>query len=123
MINHKWIMIQPLRTNWPVPDPNEPWTNNSFANMSRLLRAEAYHLDSSNIPMNADIYFISSYDIALVQREIDFVKHVKSLGKKVVIAFSQDLLFLYGTGLIYNNVLYTDLIKECDLVLTGISPE
>lgn len=123
MINHKWCVIQPLRTRWKCPDSKSLWSNNSFANISRLLRADAYHIDDNDIPLDADIYFLSSFDIALIKKEIDFIKKVKSLGKKVVMAFSQDLRFLFGSGLMYDGVLYTDLMKECDLVLSGISNE
>lgn len=122
-MNKKWTLIQPLRAQWPIPNPNHPWDNNVFYTISKLLKANAFHIESSDIEMTSDIYFLVSFDIALIEKEILFVKKLHDFGKKVVVAFSQDFRFMVGDGLVDEKTgyMYTDLVKEADLTISGVS--
>lgn len=121
----KWTIIQPLRTQWDIPplerDPNF-YDNNAFYTISRLLRADAYHIDCPVINEDSDIYFLIAFDPALMLKELNFIRKMKAMGKKVVLAFSQDYRFLIGDALVSpEGVLYTDLVKEADLTMAGVS--
>jgi len=121
-MNKKIIYIQPLQTSWKVPPLNAKWDNNTFYSFSRLLRADSYHINH-NIPLDADIYVICSYDIALIDKEIEFFKRVKSLGKKTVLSFSQDFRFLTGRFLVndLSGNHFGELCKYSDIILSGMS--
>ena len=122
MIEKKWTCIQPLRTSWTAPNISTPWSNNPFHNDSKLLRANAYHIDSIDIEMDSDVYLLISYDIGNLEKEIKLVKELKSKGAKIVIGFSFDLRFLIGDGLLSpSGTLYTALCKEVDIILSGVS--
>jgi len=123
MNNLKHILIQPLRTSWKAPNLNIPWDNNSFFTLSKLLQADAYHIESPNIDLNANIYWMCSFDIGLLKKEIEFAKRIKELNKKFILSFSQDLRFLLGNFLVNDEgIHYGDLCNYADVILAGMNP-
>ena len=120
----KWIWISPLQGYAPPP----PLTNNDYTIDSeyvfrRFIQASAYHIDYSlnnQIPLDADIYVIVSFDIGNLEKEIEFAKQVKANGKKLIVCYSADLRFLIGNCLISpRGTLYTELCKYADVILSG----
>jgi hypothetical protein len=120
----KWVVIHPLQTNWGIPDVNHPWGIDPFYQISRLTRAPGYHVTDSNIDMTANVYFLISFDISLINKEIEFVRQVHANGGKVVVAFSQDNRFFTGDHLVSNEgTSYIDLVNEADLTISGVSED
>lgn len=120
----KWTWITPLNTTWNPPDPNEGYTIDAERNFTRLIRANAFHIDCENIDMTSDIYVLVQFDINNIEKEIEFVKKIKSLDKKFVLCYSADLRFLLGNCFVSKKgTLYTELCKYADVILSGTSTD
>jgi len=121
----KWTWITALQTNWTAPSPYEVYTIDAERNFTRLLQADAFHIDyNESINMNSDIYVIVSFWINNLDKEIALAKKLKSLNKKVVICYSADLRFLIGNCFISpEGTLYTELCKYADVILSGTGKE
>lgn len=126
-LNKKVIVIQALRDHWDAPPINEPWSNFCDRNLTRLLQCSAWHLEhfeAGLVPLDADVYTMCSFDVSLLDREIEMVKKLKSLGKKVIVGFSADLRFLIGNCLMSpTGTIYTELCKHVDLIMSAASPD
>lgn len=122
-LNKKWTWITPLM-GWDCPPLHEPYTRDNGRVMSRLLRANAFSLKYPNtkeIELDSDIYVIISFDIKMLDKEIEFAKKLKGLGKKIVICMSADYRWLNGENLISpNGKLYTELAEYADVILSGV---
>jgi len=120
----KWILVQPSHRGGGLSPQNMQWTNDSFRMLSKQFNAPCYHILDENIPLHADAYIICSFDIALIEKEIEFVKKVKENGAKVLVGFSQDLRFLIGSNLLLpSGTLYTELCKDVDIISSGVNPK
>jgi len=126
-VDRKWIMIDPtmvLDKGYPAPEINEPWTNNSFINNCRLLRAEKYHILCPQLQeTKADAYLLISVIDNNLDEEIEFVKKVHKDGGKVVLAISADARYNTGIGLmcLKTGTVFTDLCDEVDAICSGVS--
>jgi hypothetical protein len=119
----RWTLINPTYKNGIQFLSEAVWCNDSFYNLSRLFDAKLYHITDSNIDETADAYFIPNFDIALIDKEIEFAKKMKARGAKILAAYSQDVRFLHGGGLINNDgTLYTGLCEVADVISSGVNP-
>ncbi len=124
MENKSWILIQPTHHGGEISPVNMGWTNDSFRMLSKQFNAPCYHITDPNIPLTADGYIICSFDINLIEMEIEFVKQVHAQGGKTVVGFSQDLRFLTGGALLNERgSLYTSLCEVTDAISSGVNPE
>lgn len=117
----KWTWITPLQTSWNPPDVNEGYTIDAERNFTRLIRANAFHIDyNEQIDLSSDIYVIVQFDINNLEKEVEFAKKIKDLGKKLVVCYSADLRFLLGNCFVSpRGMLYTELCKYADVILSG----
>jgi len=126
-LDKKWVWITPLQTTWKAPQSNEPFTQDSDRNFTRLVQADAYHInyfERNEIPMDADIYVLASFDIGNLDKEIIFAQKIKELGKKLIVCYSADLRFLLGNCFISSTGnLYTELCKYADVILSGVGED
>ena len=121
-LDKKWTFITPLRTHFDAPPIDEPYSIDVDRCLCRLLRSNAYHIDyGEDIDMSSDIYIIESFDISNIEKEIQFAKKLKSLGKKIIVGFSADYRFLLGDCLISpSGTHFSELCKEVDVILSGM---
>lgn len=121
-LDKKWIWITPLRTKWSPPPLDEAYTIDVERVFTKFVRASAYHIDySDDIDMTGDIYVIVQFDISNLEKEIEFAKKVKALGKKLIVCYSADMRFLIGNCFISpQGTLYTELGKYADVILSGM---
>jgi len=125
IIDKTCAIIQPTHSGGQLSPQNMSWTNDSFRMLSKQFNAPCYHIgEGKNIPLNKDFYILCSFDITIIQKEIEFVNEVHKNGGKVLSGFSQDLRFLNGGALLnHQGYLYTDLCEVSDAVSSGINPE
>jgi len=124
MIAEKWIILQPTYHNGIISPQNLGWTNDPFLITSKFLKAPLYNIKDQNIPLDYDIYWLIQYSIDDLEKEIAFVKQIKSLGKKTFLSFSHDLRFANGSGLMNaNGLLWTELCKYVDGIGSGVSDD
>lgn len=122
--NEKWIIIQPTHQGGQLSLQSMPWTNDSFRMLSKQFDAPCFHILDENIPLDADAYIICSFDINLIEKEIEFTKKVQANGAKVLVGFSQDLRFLTGGALLnHDGFMYTSLCEVADVISSGLNPE
>ncbi len=120
----KWTVINPTHHHGKLVQEYMMWSNDSFDNLSRLLNAKLYHILDEDIDKEADAYFIANFDINLVDKEIEFAKQMKDRGAKILAAYSQDVRFLHGQGLLNNNgTLWTGLAEVADVISSGINTD
>ena len=118
----KFVIIQPTHHHGKLVPEYMLWSNDSFDNLSRLLNAKLYHILDSDIDREADAYFIANFDINLIEKEIEFAKQMKERGAKIIAAYSQDVRFLHGQGLMSDNgTLWTGLSEIADVISSGIN--
>jgi hypothetical protein len=90
--------------------------------LSKQFKAPCYHILDANIPLDADGYMICSFDINLIEKEIEFVKKVQANGAKVIVGFSQDMRFLHGGALMSSSgTLWTSLCEVADVISSGVN--
>jgi hypothetical protein len=118
----KWYILQPIYGGkWSIPDKNTSWSNDCNITLGKLLQAPANHFSNNDIDFSADIYFIIIFGIDHYEKELELIKKLKSLGKKVILTFSADMRFLTGEGLLgHTGINYTDLCAEADLIISGV---
>jgi hypothetical protein len=122
--NKKVILIQPSHHNGELSSQDQLPTNDSFRQISRQFQAPCWHITDQNIPLSADLYIICSFDINLIEMEIELVKQIHAQGGKTIIGFSQDLRFLTGGALLNEKgSLYTSLCEVTDAISSGVNPE
>ncbi len=117
MVEEKWTIIQPTHIDKRLIPSDAEWSNDSFNNLSKLFQARLYHINHDaidDIEEDSDVYFLISYNINLIDKEIDFLKRMKEKGAKTIVGFSQDRRFLLGHGL--TNVFGTSYIDLCEVV-------
>jgi len=123
----KWIIIQPLKGTGQdihIPPVTEAWSPNPFRNLARLLQCKQYHIEDTNIDMTGDIYYFINFDCELFEKEIALMKVLKELNKKIIYAFSQDMRFLIGNGLMNSRgTLYSEICELADVIFGGTSQE
>jgi len=123
-IKEKWAIVQPTHSGAQLIPSHANWSNDSFHNLSRIFQAPLYHINEENIPLDFDVYHLCNFDIELIEKEIEFIKKVKSNGAKVIIGFSQDMRFLHGGGLLSSNgTLYTALCEAADGITSGCNAD
>lgn len=123
MVKEKWLILNPTHHNGGIAPTNLGWTNDSFLNASKFFQAPLYNI-SNNIPLGFDVYWFVQYAIGDIEKEIEFMKKVKSTGAKVFLTFSHDLRFLHGSGMMNESgLLWTELCKYTDGIGSGISDE
>jgi len=125
MIKHsdkRWYILQPVYGGkWSIPDASLPWTNDCNIALGRLLQAPASHFSNEDIDLTADIYYMIIFNVDHYEKELELIKKLKSLNKKVILTFSADMRFLTGEGLLgHQGINYTDLCAEADLVISGV---
>lgn len=120
-LSKKWTWITPLHTSWNPPAINEGYTIDVERSFTRLVRANAFHIDyNDKIDMTSDIYVLVQFDIGNFEKEVEFAKKIKSMGKKFILCYSADLRFLLGNQFIsQTGLLYTELCKYADVILSG----
>lgn len=124
MKNLNWVMVNPTHRNGRTVRKEMMWSNDSFDNLARLLGAKLYHILDANIDEMADAYYIANFDINLIEKEIEFAKKMKVRGAKILAAYSQDVRFLHGAGLVNDNgTLWTGLAEVADVISSGINPD
>jgi hypothetical protein len=118
----KWYILQPVYGGkWGIPDINTPWTNDSNITLGKLLQAPANHFSNDDIDFSADIYILIIFGTGHYPKELELIKKLKSLNKKIIIAFSADDRFQTGAGLLNSDGLnYTDLCSEADLIWSAL---
>ena len=123
MIQEKWAIIQPVERGGYIQPLNSAWTNHSFKNVSQILQGALYHT-TENIPLHFDAYYMVSYDIGLIGREIEIFNNIKKAGKKSFLTFSHDMRFLSGAYLYnQNGEIYTDLCAVADVIGSGVGTD
>jgi hypothetical protein len=118
----KWYILQPVYGGkWGIPDKGLPWSNDCNITLGKLLQAPGGHFSNDDIDFTADIYFMIIFGVGHYEKEIELIKKLKSLGKKVILTFSADMRFLTGEGLLGDTgINYTDLCAEADLIISGV---
>lgn len=118
----KWYILQPVYGGkWGIPDKNIPWSNDCNITLGKLLQAPGNHFSNDDIDFDADIYYMIIFNTDHYEKELELIKKLKSLGKKVILTFSADMRFLTGEGLLgHTGINYTDLCAEVDLIISGI---
>jgi hypothetical protein len=118
----KWLILQPVYGGkWDIPDANLPWTNDCNIGLGRLLQASGNHFSNNDIDMSCDIYYMIIFNVDHYEKELELIKKLKSLNKKVILTFSADMRFLTGEGLLgHTGINYTDLCAEADLIISGV---
>lgn len=119
----KWVIIQPTHQDKRKLSKEDKWSNDSNNNLSRLFDAQLFHITNDDIDESAQIYKLINFDIELIEKEINFLKKVKSLGAKIIVSFSQDRRFILGKNLINSKgSLYTELCEIADGICSGVNP-
>jgi hypothetical protein len=120
--NLRWVVINPTHHHGKKIPEYMMWSNDSFDNLSRLLNAPLYHILDEDIDETADAYFIANFDISLIDHEVEFAKRMKERGAKILAAYSQDVRFLHGQGLLSDSgTLWTKLAEVADVISSGIN--
>ena len=123
-LDRKWIVIEPTMTLGVGHDDQlMPWTNNSYINLNRVLKAKRYNVLSSELRKDrADAYYLISLINRDIDKEIEFVHHAHSQGSKVVLAISIDGRFLSGLGLCdpVTGTTHTELCNVVDVIASGV---
>ena len=126
MVKEKFVLLQPTHHNGVQPEPNfNQWTNDPFINTAKFFNCPLYNINN-DIPLVFDVYWLCHFSIADIEKEIELIKKVKSMGKKVFITFSHDLRFLLGDEHLMSfktATLYTELCELADAIGGGVSSD
>jgi hypothetical protein len=116
-----WNIVNP---NNGIGYPNSHCTEDTRANFQRLLKVKESRSLLEQQNEDADIQLVTSVDWGQYKQELDFIKRMKSKGKKTIVTFSGDSRWLNGSALASpSGENYIDLCAEADAILGAIHPD